>query len=123
MGRGSDTVCHAGDGPNSRVLPPRGSSLRRAENDDVNGIGPPTRRRADTGLATDQVDVLPSGPAKRAHQIRPASLSELEKLAAAMPERYGAMILLASWCALRFGELTELRRRDVEVDMDADRGE
>ena len=26
------------------------------------------------------------------------------------------MILLASWCALRFGELTELRRRDVDLD-------
>ena len=32
------------------------------------------------------------------------------------------MILLASWCALRFGELTELRRRDVDIDMDAGRG-
>ena len=27
-----------------------------------------------------------------------------------MPGQYRAMILLASWCALRFGELTELRR-------------
>ena len=26
------------------------------------------------------------------------------------------MILFASWCALRFGELTELRRRDVDID-------
>jgi integrase len=25
------------------------------------------------------------------------------------------MILLASWCALRFGELTELRRKDIEL--------
>ena len=33
-----------------------------------------------------------------------------------------AMVLLASWCALRFGELTELRRRDVDIDMDAGRG-
>ena len=35
-----------------------------------------------------------------------------------MPERYQAMILLASWCAMRFGELTELRRRDVDLDAD-----
>jgi integrase len=28
----------------------------------------------------------------------------------------------ASWCALRFGELTELRRRDVVIDADAYRG-
>jgi integrase len=52
---------------------------------------------------------------KRAHKIRPASLVELEKIVAAMPEQYQAMILLASWCALRFGELTELRRRDIEL--------
>lgn len=32
-----------------------------------------------------------------------------------MPAQCSALILLASWCALRFGELTELRRRDVVV--------
>jgi integrase len=26
------------------------------------------------------------------------------------------MILLAAWCALRFGELTELRRKDIDVE-------
>jgi integrase len=40
-----------------------------------------------------------------------------------MPARYQAMILLASWCALRFGELTELRRGDIEVNIEAARGE
>lgn len=32
-----------------------------------------------------------------------------------MPEQYRAMVLLAAWCALRFGELTELRRRDIII--------
>ena len=32
-----------------------------------------------------------------------------------MPEQYRAMVLLAAWCALRFGELTELRRRDIVI--------
>jgi hypothetical protein len=32
-----------------------------------------------------------------------------------MPERYRAMVLLVSWCALRFGELTELRRGDITI--------
>jgi glyoxylate carboligase len=35
--------------------------------------------------------------------------AELEKIAGEMPDQYRAMILLASWCALRFGELNELR--------------
>ena len=55
---------------------------------------------------------------KRKITIRPASLPELTKLTQAMPERYAAMILLASWCALRFGELTELRRHDIDLDAD-----
>ncbi|MCD9153108.1 hypothetical protein NP095_06770 [Aeromicrobium duanguangcaii] len=25
------------------------------------------------------------------------------------------MVLLASWCALRFGEITELRRKDIDL--------
>jgi integrase len=57
-----------------------------------------------------------AGSAKRKVQIRTASADELVKLTAAMPDRYQAMILLASWCALRYGELTELRRRDVDID-------
>ena len=32
-----------------------------------------------------------------------------------MPERYRLMVLLASWCGLRFGELAELRRSDVDA--------
>jgi integrase len=56
-----------------------------------------------------------AGSAKRAVKIRPATLDELAKLTAAMPDRYQAMVLLASWCALRFGELAELRRKDVDL--------
>ncbi|MDT5289085.1 MAG: hypothetical protein QOF88_3974 [Mycobacterium sp.] len=56
-----------------------------------------------------------AGATKRVHKIRPASLSELETITKAMPVQYQAMILLASWCALRFGELTELRRRDLTL--------
>ena len=25
------------------------------------------------------------------------------------------MVLLAAWCAMRFGELTELRRKDIDL--------
>lgn len=56
-----------------------------------------------------------AGSSKRVTKIKPASLAEIEALVAAMPERYRVMTLLAAWCGLRFGELTELRRRDVDV--------
>ena len=56
-----------------------------------------------------------AGNAKRKHQIKPATLSELEQIVAAMPDRLQMLVLLAAWCAMRFGELTELRRKDVDV--------
>jgi integrase len=72
------------------------------------------------GTAADR-RVIPSNPARirgagnveRAHDVQPASLEELETIAANMPENLRLMVLLAAWCALRFGELAELRRSDV----------
>lgn len=32
-----------------------------------------------------------------------------------MPERLRLMVELAAWCALRFGEVAELRRGDVDL--------
>jgi len=73
-----------------------------------------------TAVADDVIPVNPcrvrgAGQAKRARTIRPASLGELEALVKALPERYRLMALLAAWCAMRFGELAELRRADVDV--------
>ncbi|MBA8795572.1 integrase [Friedmanniella endophytica] len=56
-----------------------------------------------------------AGTTKRQHKIKPATLGELEALVEALPDRYGALVMLASWCALRFGELTELRRKDLDL--------
>lgn len=35
-----------------------------------------------------------------------------------MPEHHQALILLAAWCAMRFGELTEPRRRNIDLGAD-----
>ena len=56
-----------------------------------------------------------AGSSKRVHKVKPASLPELEAIVGAMPERYKVMTLLAAWCALRFGEVTELRRKDINA--------
>lgn len=56
-----------------------------------------------------------AGYSKRVHQIRPATLPEIEQLVAAMPDRFKLMTLFAAWCGLRFGELAELRRKDIDV--------
>ncbi|OBI46983.1 tyrosine-type recombinase/integrase [Mycobacterium colombiense] len=69
------------------------------------------------GKATANPCVLRgAGSAKRVHKIRPATFEELEIIVGELPERYRAMVLLAAWCAMRFGEITELRRGDVDLD-------
>lgn len=54
-----------------------------------------------------------SSGAKR--RVRPATVEEILTIVAHMPERYRLMVILADSCALRFGELAELRRMDVDV--------
>ena len=56
-----------------------------------------------------------AGSSRRVHKIRPASLDEIGVITQEMPQQYQAMVLLAAWCALRFGELTELRRKDISI--------
>jgi integrase len=70
-----------------------------------------------------QRDLIPANPCRLrgagstrpAHQTQPATVAELDTIRAAMPERYRAMVDLAAWCALRYGEVTELRRADVDL--------
>jgi integrase len=56
-----------------------------------------------------------AGTAKRLRKIKPATLAELETIVTRLPDRYELMVLLAAWCELRFGELTELRHRDLDL--------
>jgi integrase len=71
---------------------------------------------AEDECVTNPCRVRGASASKRVATVRPASLDELGALVAAMPPRYRVMTLLAAWCALRFGELTELRRKDVDLD-------
>jgi len=92
------------------------------------GTGPTMRAHAysllrtilNTAVADDVIPANPcrvrgAGSVKRAREIHEASLAELEAITLAMPARYRLMALLAAWCALRFGELAELRRSDIDV--------
>lgn len=67
----------------------------------------------DGKVAANPCVIRGASSAKRVHKIRPATQDEIATIAESMPEQYRAMVLLAGWCALRFGELTELRRRDL----------
>jgi integrase len=66
-------------------------------------------------LSANPCRVRGAGQTKRSREVRPATLSELEAVVRELPERYRLMALMAAWCALRFGELTELRRSDIDL--------
>lgn len=56
------------------------------------------------------------GTVRRARTIRVVSPAEIRVLEHYMPARLAAMVTLAAWCGLRFGEVAELRRHDVDLD-------
>jgi integrase len=70
---------------------------------------------SDGKIKVNPVSIRGAGSAKRVHKIRPATIDEIQIIANAMPAQYKCMTLLAAWCALRFGELAELRRSDITI--------
>ena len=44
-----------------------------------------------------------------------ATVAEVSELAEAMPDRLRLVVLLATWCQLRRGEILGLRRRDIDI--------
>lgn len=54
--------------------------------------------------------------AKKVHKTVPATLEELAIIAQHMPERLRLAVVIAAWLGLRQGEVTELRRKDIDLD-------
>lgn len=48
-------------------------------------------------------------------EVKPPTTDELNTIVEAITERFRAMVLVAAWGGLRFGELTELRRKDLTI--------
>jgi len=68
----------------------------------------------DGTLPTNPCRIPRAGSTTRVREITVPTEEELEVIVEATPERYRAMVLLAAWCGLRFGELTPLRRGDID---------
>jgi integrase len=56
-----------------------------------------------------------AGRVPRSTQIHPASLDELRVITQAMPDKLRLAVQLGAWCALRYGEVFELRRKDLDL--------
>jgi integrase len=74
-----------------------------------------TARKRDRLIEVNPCEIVGAGSTERKSKTRPATVAELATITTEMPERFQPMVLLATWCALRFGELAELRRKDVNV--------
>lgn len=118
------------------ILPELGShTLRTINRDDVarfyDALDPshPTQRAHAYGLlstvlgqavaegviSVNSCQIKGAGRTSRVRRIEPASLDELATIVAAMPERLRLFVLLGAWCGMRYGELAELRRGDIDV--------
>jgi integrase len=53
---------------------------------------------------------------KRKRDVDILTPAEVDRLASKMPAQLRASVLLAAWCGLRWGETSELRRKDVSKD-------
>jgi len=51
----------------------------------------------------------------RRFEPKPATPEQIAVIVENMPDKYRALILLAAWCGLRWGEVSELRRTDVDL--------
>lgn len=73
-----------------------------------------------TAVRNDQLNANPcrvsgGGQARTVKRIRPATDIELGDIAARVPEKYKAMVLLGAWCSMRFGEMAGLQRQDLDL--------
>lgn len=53
---------------------------------------------------------------KRRRDVEVLTPAQVDKLAAKMPPKLRASVILAAWCGLRWGETSELRRKDIPAD-------
>ncbi|WP_460356375.1 site-specific integrase [Mycobacterium sp. ZZG] len=123
---------------NSRILPGLGDEIVRAVTPaDVRawwvglGKGTPTRNthayqllkaifntaREDKVVTENPCQIKTAGKPPKAREVQALAPAELTKVAESAPAQYRAAVPLAAWCGLRFGELIELRRKDV-ADVD-----
>ena len=66
-------------------------------------------------IEASPVHIRGAGYRPKRRRLEPATIEELDIIVENMPDREKLMIQLASWCALRYGEIAELRRKDIKL--------
>ncbi|PJE01321.1 MAG: site-specific integrase [Mycobacterium sp.] len=71
---------------------------------------------ADDLIAANPCQITGQSTSGRTAINRPATLDEVESITLAIPEAYQALVLMTAWLAMPLSELSELRRKDVDLD-------
>ncbi|SHV60645.1 site-specific recombinase XerD [Mycobacteroides abscessus subsp. abscessus] len=74
-----------------------------------------TARKRDRLIEINPCEIVGGGTTERKSKTMLATYEEIDTIVSAMPEHLSAMVVLATWCAMRDGELVELRRGDISV--------
>jgi integrase len=74
--------------------------------------------QADKLIAENPCQIKAAGKPPKPRDVQALTPAELDKVAESAPERYRVAVPLTAWCGLRFGELVELRRKDIQVTGD-----
>jgi integrase len=74
------------------------------------------RTALDDGLISQSPCRIRGAGNERARERPIASVAEVEKIAAHVPERFEALILLTAWAGPRRGEVLGLQRRDIDLN-------
>lgn len=71
---------------------------------------------SDKAVAENPCQIKAAGKPPKPRDVQALTPAELVRVAESVPKEYRAAVPVTAWCALRFGELIELRRRDVGDD-------
>ncbi len=71
----------------------------------------------DDGLIPRNPCRIKGAGSERSPEREPPTMAQVFDIAAAVGDRWRALVLVAAFCALRWGELVALRRRNIDLDV------
>lgn len=72
----------------------------------------------DGRLKSNPCQIRGAASASTGRKVIPPTAAELQKMIDTITPRFKAAVVLAAWTGVRYGELTELRRKDIDIVTD-----
>ncbi len=73
---------------------------------------------SDGRIKVNPCQIRGAASASTGKKVEPPTASELQTIVDKITPRFKAAVVIAAWSGVRYGELTELRRKDIEVVRD-----